>query len=199
MSTRASVGATRAISARHLLHRRALADQGRAAPSSACSARFSARVRLSSSAARTVTSTASGLSGFSRNWNAPSLTARTASVSWALPLIMMTGVRAASLPHARQRLEAVGSGRHQQVEQDHVGIHLVDLQQRGVAVGRLRDGEALVAKQRAQHPADVGLVVDQEDLARRRSPAAHPDHEGGAAAGRLLDARSCRRASRSSA
>src|SRR3989441_6816436 len=42
--------------------------------------RFSASVRASSSAARSVVSTPSGVSGFSRNWNAPSLVARTASV-----------------------------------------------------------------------------------------------------------------------
>ena len=125
-------------------------------------------MRLSSSAARTVTSTDSGVSGFSRNWNAPSLTARTASVSCALPLIMITGVRAAALADAREGLQPVGARRHQQVEQDDVGIDVVELQQRRVPVGRLRHGEPLLAEQRGQHPADVGLVVHQQDLGARR-------------------------------
>ena len=70
----------------------------------------------------------------------------------------------AALAHAGERLEAVGARRHQQIEQDHVGIDLVQLEQRGVPVGRLRDGEPLLAEQRAQHPADVGLVVHEQDL-----------------------------------
>ena len=91
ISTRASVGATRAIRARSSSIAGLTPTSGSACPSASCRRRFSASVRDSSSAARRVVSTPSGVSGFSRNWNAPSLVARTASVRFALPLIMTTG------------------------------------------------------------------------------------------------------------
>ena len=63
-----------------------------------------------------------------------------------------------------ERLQAVGARRHQEVQEDDVGIGLVHHQQRRVAVARLRHAEPLLAEQRAEHPADVGLVVHQQDL-----------------------------------
>ena len=74
----------------------------------------------------------------------------------------------AALAQADQRLQPVGTRRHEQVEEDDVGIDLLELEQRGVAVGRLRHGEPLLAEQRGQHPPDVGLVIHQEDLGPRR-------------------------------
>ena len=91
MSTRASVGATRAIMARRSSIAWLTPTSGSPCPSASCSRRFSARVRDSATAARSVVSTPSGVSGFSRNWKAPSLVARTASARFALPLIMITG------------------------------------------------------------------------------------------------------------
>src|SRR5438876_7140071 len=96
MSTRASVGATRAINARSSSIARLTPTSGSLCPSASCRRRFSARVRASSSAPRIATSSPSGVSGFSRNWNAPSLVARTASVRLALPLIMTTGTSGAT-------------------------------------------------------------------------------------------------------
>ena len=91
ISTRASVGATRAIRARTSSMAGLTPTSGSAWPSASCRRRFSASVRDSSSAARSVVSRPSGVSGFSRNWKAPSLVARTASVRFALPLIITTG------------------------------------------------------------------------------------------------------------
>ena len=92
ISTRASVWATWAINWRS----RSIGalDPTRVGwgPSAARRARFSAWVRTSVSAERSATSSDSGASGFSRNWNAPICTARTASASCALPLIMITGM-----------------------------------------------------------------------------------------------------------
>ena len=96
MSTRAPVGATRAISARSSSIARLTPTSGSLCPSASCRRRFSARVRASSSAPRIATSSPSGVSGFSRNWNAPSFVARTASVRLALPLIITTGTSGAT-------------------------------------------------------------------------------------------------------
>src|SRR5216117_3360420 len=65
--TRASVGATRAISPRNWSIALLTPTSGSACPSASCSRRFSASVRDSSSAARSVVSRPSGVSGFSRN------------------------------------------------------------------------------------------------------------------------------------
>src|SRR5205823_5258564 len=91
ISTRTSVGATRAISRRSSSIAVLTPTSGSAWPRASCRRRFSASVRDSSSAARSVVSRPSGVSGFSRNWKAPSLVARTASVRFALPLIITTG------------------------------------------------------------------------------------------------------------
>ncbi len=98
MSTRVSPGATWATSSR--IWRRAGEEPTISSrwPRAACRARLAARVRERSRAAWRVTRTDSGVSGFSRNWKAPSRAARTASASWALPLIMMTG---ADTPRSR--------------------------------------------------------------------------------------------------
>ena len=114
-----------------------------------------------------MTSTDSGVSGFSRNWKAPSRAARTASASWALPLIMMTGADTPALAERLQRGQPVRARRHHQVEEDGVGFRLVHRQERGVAVGRLGHDMPLGAQQRAEHPADVGFVVDEEDGGHR--------------------------------
>src|SRR2546425_331178 len=96
MSTRASFGATRAINARSSSIARLTPTSGSLGPSASCRRRFSARVRASSSAPRIATSSPSGVTGFSRNWNAPSFVARTASVRLALPLIITTGTSGAT-------------------------------------------------------------------------------------------------------
>ncbi len=100
-STRASVGPTWPISTRIRPIAVPWPTSSSRRLSASRRATFWVRVRCSSRAERSVTRTASGLSGFSRNWKAPSWVARTASASWALPLIMMTG---ASI--ARSRSEA---------------------------------------------------------------------------------------------
>ena len=94
ISTRASVSATCSIAWRTRSIAREVPTRVGCGPSWARSARFSAWVRTRVSAERTATSSDSGASGFSRNWNAPLCTARTASESWALPLIMITGMSA---------------------------------------------------------------------------------------------------------
>ena len=95
ISTRDSVGATRAIQVRTSSIAALTPISGSAWPSCSCRRRFCCSVRPSSMALRIATSTPSGVSGFSRNWKAPSLVALTASLSVALPLIMMTGTSGA--------------------------------------------------------------------------------------------------------
>ena len=73
-----------------------------------------------------------------------------------------------ALPNAGQGLEPVRARRHEQVQQHHVGIHGVELQQRRASVGRLGHREPFLPQQCRQHPADVGLVVHQENLRPRR-------------------------------
>ena len=97
------------------------------------------------------------------------------------------GRAAAPVADARQGREPVGPRRHEQIEQDDVGVHVVELQQRRVPVRRLGHREPLLAEQRGQHPADVGLVVHQEDLGACRSPAPHPHDERRPTAGRRLE------------
>ena len=97
ISTRDSVGATRAINARSSSIATLVPMSGSSWPSCSCSRLFSASVRPTASALRNATSTPSGVSGFSRNWNAPSLVARTASERLALPLIITTGMCGARL------------------------------------------------------------------------------------------------------
>src|SRR5690606_8785237 len=50
-----------------------------------------------------------------------------------------------------------------QVEQDDVGLHLGDREEARVAVRRLGHVEPFGPKQRTHHPADVALVVDDQD------------------------------------
>src|SRR6266545_4683142 len=122
ISTRASVGAIRAISARSRSIASLTPTSGSLWPSASCSRRFSAMARDSSTAARSVVSTPSGVSGFSRNWSAPSLVARTASARLALPLIITTGTSGAirlscssvaspSGPPGMERSRSTASGR----------------------------------------------------------------------------------------
>ena len=163
-STRASVGATRATSARTCSIAALAPTSAERRESSACSARFSARVRLSSIAARTVTSTDSGASGFSRNWKAPSFTARTASVSCALPLIMMTGV-----PRPRSRMLArvaspSGPGGISRSSRTTSGSTSSSCSSAALPFGASATVKPFLAQERGQHPADVGLVVDEQDL-----------------------------------
>ncbi len=96
MRTRASVGPTRAISARTSAICGELPTSVAVGPSASRSACASARAFASWSAERSASSVASGASGFSRKWNAPSFVARTASCRPARPLIMITGSPGAS-------------------------------------------------------------------------------------------------------
>ena len=91
MSTRASVGAMRAIISCTCSTAGLRPTISSPSPSSSSSTRLISRACRSSSAEARVSSTASGVSGFSMKWYAPSLVALTASPSEARPLIMITG------------------------------------------------------------------------------------------------------------
>src|SRR6185436_7709732 len=62
-----------------------------------------------------------------------------------------------------ERGEPVGAGRHHQVEQHEVGRIFDEPRERRVAVGRLDGFVAVRLQQRADHAADVGFVVDEQD------------------------------------
>ena len=68
--------------------------------------------------------------------------------------------RHAALPERLQRLEPVRARRHHEVEEDGIGLRRVDGEHGGISVGGLGHDVPLGAQQRAEHPADVGFVVD---------------------------------------
>ncbi len=74
--------------------------------------------------------------------------------------------RAALFPQPDQRLEAIGARRHEQVEQNHIGVDVFDHQEGGVAVCCFRHRHPLLAEERAEHATDVYLIVHEENLGR---------------------------------
>ncbi len=78
------------------------------------------------------------------------------------------------LPDQPQGLQPVRSRRHLEIEQDRVGVELVEREERRVAVGRLLGLEPFRLEQRGEHPADVRLVIHDQhsrlhSVLRRRS------------------------------
>ena len=109
ISTPESLGATRAMSSATRRIGILEPTSGPPSPSSSRSVLAAARAWRSSKAAEMASSTDSGDNGFSRKLNAPSFVARTASLSPARPLIMMTG-RSASLSRSWASVARPSSG-----------------------------------------------------------------------------------------
>jgi hypothetical protein len=161
ISTRASVGATRSISSR-TASIAALRPPSRSSPPAPRAARGSARAPGAAPAPSAASAARPrGVSGFSMKWKAPSLVARTASESVARPLIMTTGSSGAA-SRIRGSTSSPFSRRHVQVHQHRVRLAAASRQPAAPGPAS-RTGSPLGAQQAAEHPADVGLVVDDQD------------------------------------
>src|SRR4029079_12568985 len=73
-----------------------------------------------------------------------------------------------ALPHLGDCLQAIGAWWHQEIEQNDVGIDVVQQEERRVTISRLGNIEPLGLQQSAEHAPNVGFVVHQQDLRPNR-------------------------------